>query len=100
MQSMIEERGAKCRQCLEAYVNEERSQIAKATEEIDRFSVVINCIKPAGDMEQLSLSFTKDINSHPKTVVYESYYKPVPGKVFLISTVSLGGYFLFLFTKK
>ncbi|KAK3835135.1 MAG: Rho GTPase activation protein [Linnemannia elongata] len=85
MQGMIEERGAKCRQCLEAYVNEERAQITKATEEIDRFSVVINCIKPVGDMEQLSLSFTKDINSHPKTVVYESYYKPVPESIFGMS---------------
>ncbi|KAF8944913.1 hypothetical protein BGZ47_003528 [Haplosporangium gracile] len=82
MQGMIEERGAKCRQCLEAYVNGEREQIAKATEEIDRFSVVINCIKPVGDMEQLSMSFSKDINSHPKTVVYESYYKPVPESIF------------------
>ncbi|KAF9152977.1 hypothetical protein BG015_004338 [Linnemannia schmuckeri] len=82
MQGMIEERGAKCRQCLEAYVNGEREQIAKASEEIDRFSVVINCIKPVGDMEQLSMSFSKDINSHPKTVVYESYYKPVPESIF------------------
>jgi len=80
MQSMIEERGTKCRQYLEDYVNGEREQIAKAAEEIDRFSVVINCIKPLGDMEQLSLSFSRDINSHPKTVVYECYYKPVPGK--------------------
>ncbi|KAG0206445.1 hypothetical protein BGX33_007419 [Mortierella sp. NVP41] len=85
MQTMIEERGAKCRQCLEAYVVGERDQIAKATEEIDRFSVVVNCIKPAGDMEQLSLSFTKDINSHPKPVVYESFYKPVPESIFGMS---------------
>lgn len=93
---MIEDRGAKCRQCLEAYVNGEREQIAKATEEIDRFSVVINCIKPVGDADQLSLSFTKDINSHPKTVVYESYYKPVPGIVFFFLTfLLLSGFRLF-----
>lgn len=102
MQGMIEERGAKCRQCLEAYVNEERAQITKATEEIDRFSVVINCIKPVGDMEQLSLSFTKDINSHPKTVVYESYYKPVPGECFsfLAFPCRIFAYSLFLLAKK
>ncbi|KAG0282631.1 hypothetical protein BGZ96_000295 [Linnemannia gamsii] len=85
MQGMIEDRGAKCRQCLEAYVNGEREQLAKATEEMDRFSVVINCIKPVGDTEQLSLSFSKDVNSHPKTVAYESYYKPVPESIFGMS---------------
>ncbi|KAF9932841.1 hypothetical protein FBU30_007172 [Linnemannia zychae] len=85
MQNMIEERGSKCRQCLEAYVNGERDQITKATEEMDRLSMVVNCIKPVGDMEQLSLSFTRDINSHPKPVVYESYYKPVPESIFGMS---------------
>jgi shikimate 5-dehydrogenase len=82
---MIEERGATCRQCLEAYVNGEREQTAKMSEEVDKFSVVINCIKPVRDKEQLSMSFTKDINSHPKPVFYESLYKPAPGNVTRLS---------------
>ncbi|KAF9907438.1 hypothetical protein EC991_010902 [Linnemannia zychae] len=85
MQHMIEERGMRCRQCLEAYVNGERELIARMTEDIDRFSVVTNCVKPAGDKEQLSLLFTKDINSHPKPVLYESLYKAAPESIFGMS---------------
>ncbi|KAG0275601.1 hypothetical protein BGZ95_008570 [Linnemannia exigua] len=85
MQTMIEERGAKCRWCLEAYVNGERQLMDDMSKDIDRLSVVTNCIKPVGDMEQLSMSFIKDINSHPKTVVYESFRKPVPESIFGMS---------------
>ncbi|KAF9284251.1 hypothetical protein BGZ68_004818 [Mortierella alpina] len=83
MQGMIKERGAKCRQCLEAFVVGERDLIARAKEDMDRFSVVVDCIKPAGDMDQLSLTFTKDIHSHPKPVPYENYYqKIIPESIF------------------
>ncbi|KAG9325456.1 hypothetical protein KVV02_004769 [Mortierella alpina] len=83
MQGMIKERGAKCRQCLEAFVVGERDLIARTKEDMDRFSVVVDCIKPAGDMDQLSLMFTKDINSHPKPVLYENYYqKIIPESIF------------------
>ncbi|KAG0293937.1 hypothetical protein BGZ98_001970, partial [Dissophora globulifera] len=77
MQNMVKERGAKCRQCLEAYVVGERDLISGAKEGIDHLSVAVDCIKPAGDMEQISLSFTKDINSHPKPVLYENYYQKI-----------------------
>ncbi|KAG0380459.1 hypothetical protein BGX24_008094 [Mortierella sp. AD032] len=82
MQSMIEERGANCRKCLEAYVNGERQLIADMAKDIDQLSVATNCIKPVGDKDQLSMSFVKDINSHPKAVVYESFRKPVPESIF------------------
>ncbi|KAG0205566.1 hypothetical protein BGX28_002818 [Mortierella sp. GBA30] len=83
MQGMIKERGAKCRQCLEAYVVGERDLIAGTKEDMDRFSIVVDCIKPAGDMDQLSLQFTKDIHSHPKPVQYENYHqKVIPESIF------------------
>ncbi|KAG0260430.1 hypothetical protein BG011_001901 [Mortierella polycephala] len=83
MQSMIKERATKCRQCLEAYVVGERDLIAGAKDDMDRFSVAVDCIKPVGDMDQLSVSFTKDINSHPRSVHYENFYnKVIPDSVF------------------
>ncbi|KAF9183672.1 hypothetical protein BGZ51_003875 [Haplosporangium sp. Z 767] len=83
MQSMIKERATKCRQCLEAYVVGERDLIAGAKDDIDRFSIAVDCIKPVGDMDQLSVSFTKDTNSHPKAVHYENFYnKAIPDSVF------------------
>ncbi|KAG0026128.1 hypothetical protein BGZ82_009628 [Podila clonocystis] len=83
MQNIIKERGAKCRQCLEAFVVGERDLNARASADVDRFSIVVDCIKPAGDMDQLCTSFTKDVNSHPKAVYYENYYtKNVPESVF------------------
>jgi len=79
---MINERGAKCRQCLEAYVVGERDLIAGAKEDFDRFSVVVDCVKPASDADQISMTFKKDLNTHPKPVVYENYnQKPIPGTV-------------------
>ncbi|KAF8934749.1 hypothetical protein BGZ58_005461 [Dissophora ornata] len=80
MQNMIKERETTSRQCLEAYVNGERELISGAKEDIDRFSIVVDCVKPASDMDQISMTFTKDIHSHPKPVPYENYYqKPIPG---------------------
>jgi len=81
MKTMIKDRGTTCRQCLEAFVVGERDLITKSKEEIDQFSVVVACIKPTGDRDQLCLSFTKDIHSHPKPVQYENYHhKIVPGQ--------------------
>lgn len=58
----------------------ERDLNARASADVDRFSIVVDCIKPAGDMDQLCMSFIKDVNSHPKAVHYENYYtKNVPG---------------------
>ncbi|KAF9966798.1 hypothetical protein BGZ70_001212 [Mortierella alpina] len=83
MQGMIKERGTTCRQCLEAFVVGERDLLARTKEDMDRFSVVVDCIKPSGDMDQLSLMFTKDIHSHPKPVLYENYYqKVIPETIF------------------
>ncbi|KAG0342186.1 hypothetical protein BG004_005723 [Podila humilis] len=83
MQSIVKERSTKCRQCLEAFVVGERDMNTRAASDVDRFSVVVDCIKPAGDMDQLCMSFTKDVNSHPKPVMYENYYtKNVPESVF------------------
>ncbi|KAG0352615.1 hypothetical protein BG005_007958 [Podila minutissima] len=83
MQNIIKERGTKCRQCLEAFVVGERDLNARASADVDRFSIVVDCIKPAGDMDQLCTNFTKDVNSHPKAVHYENYYtKNVPESVF------------------
>ncbi|KAF9898137.1 hypothetical protein BX616_004448 [Lobosporangium transversale] len=75
---MVRERGMKCQECLKAYVTEERRLMEGAKEDMNRFSVMVDCIKPAGDTEQISLTFTKDINSHPKPVYYENYYQKAP----------------------
>ncbi|KAK3807650.1 MAG: hypothetical protein J3Q66DRAFT_82501 [Benniella sp.] len=83
MQSMINERGAKCRQCLEAYVVGERDLITGAKEDLDRFSIVVDCVKPASDADQISMTFKKDLNTHPKPVLYENYnQKPIPESIF------------------
>ncbi|KAG0000507.1 hypothetical protein BGZ79_005837 [Entomortierella chlamydospora] len=83
MQNMINERGTSCHNCLKAYVNGERDIMAKAKEDIDRLSTVVSCIKPSGDVDQISMTFVKDINSHPKQVHYENYYqKNAPVSIF------------------
>ncbi|KAF9115989.1 hypothetical protein BGX27_005426 [Mortierella sp. AM989] len=83
MQKMIKERGSSCRHCLEAYINGERDLLSGARDDIDRLSTVVDCIKPSGDMDQICMTFVKDINSHPKSVQYENYYqKIVPETIF------------------
>ncbi|KAF9439318.1 hypothetical protein BGZ76_003848 [Entomortierella beljakovae] len=75
MQNMIKERGTSCASCLMAYVNGERDNMASFKDDIDRLSDVVECIKPLGDMDQICMTFVKDINSHPKTVNYVNYYQ-------------------------
>ncbi|KAG0234853.1 hypothetical protein BGW42_006130 [Actinomortierella wolfii] len=74
MQNMINERGTKTRQCLQAYVNGEREMIRKGADEMDRLSVAVECVKPVGDADQICMTFTRDASSHPKPVQYESFH--------------------------
>ncbi|KAF9197856.1 hypothetical protein BGZ49_001540, partial [Haplosporangium sp. Z 27] len=86
MQTMINERGSLSRYCLEAYVVAEREMMSEMGKDMDRLSTVVSCIKPAGDVEQICMTFVKDINSHPKPVLYENYYqKNVPESIFGLS---------------
>ncbi|KAF9973039.1 hypothetical protein BGZ73_003749 [Actinomortierella ambigua] len=74
MQSMVNERGTKTRQCLEAYVNGERELVRRGASEMDRLSIAVECVKPVGDAEQICMTFTRDASSHPRPVQYESFH--------------------------